>query len=279
MRRTQDVDDLDDLVLYESHDKVGVVTLNRPEKLNAMNKPMRACLARCFKQADDDPTTSVVVLRGAGRSFCVGYDIGLQDPEKDAWRHDAIRWHQHLADGLELEMMPWSMRKPVIASVQGHALGGGCELAMFCDLSLAADNAQFGEPEIRFSTSGPAMVMPWIIGLKRARELLYFGDTIDAKTALEYGMVNKVIPVHELESATLAYARRLALISPEALSRTKLAVNRGAEVSGLESAMRSGLDVLAPLYAASTEVGLEFDRVRESKGLRAALEWRMAQFK
>jgi len=270
---------VDDLVLYEAHGKVGVVTLNRPDKLNALDKPMRDRLALCLKQADDDASTTVVVLRAMGRSFCVGYDIGSADPEKEAWRNDAIRWHEHLARGLDLEMTPWSMRKPVIASVQEHALGGGCELAMFCDLSVAADNALFGEPEIRFSNSGPAVVMPWIIGLKRGRELLYFGDTIDAKAALEYGMVNKVVPLSDLDSVTIPYAKRLALISPEALNRAKLAVNRGAEASGFQSAMRAGLDVLAPLYAANTEVGSEFNRIRDTKGLRAALEWRMAQFR
>jgi enoyl-CoA hydratase/carnithine racemase len=240
---------------------------------------VRDRLACCLKQAEEDQSTSVVVLRGAGRSFCVGYDIGTADPEKEAWRHDAIKWQEHLAHTLELEMTPWSMRKPVIASIQGHALGGGCELAMFCDLSVAADNAVFGEPEVRFSNSGPGMVMPWIIGLKRARELLYFGDTIDATTALDFGMVNKVVPLAELESATLAYAQRLSLISQEALTTTKLAINRGADVAGFHGAMLAGLDILAPLYAAKTETGMEFIRLKETKGLRAALEWRMAQFK
>ena len=142
------------------------------------------------------------------------------------------------------------MRKPVIASVQGHCLGGGCELAMLCDLTIAADDAVFGEPEIRFSNVGPALVMPFVIGLKRARELLYLGDTIDAQTALAYGMVNRVVPRAELEAATMRFARRLALISPEALAGTKLAVNRGADAAGFRNAIRSGLDVVAPLYAA-----------------------------
>ena len=100
------------------------------------------------------------------------------------------------------------MKKPVIASVQGHCLGGGCELVMMCDLTIAADDALFGEPEIRFSNVGPALVMPFIIGLKRARELLFFGDPIDAQTALQYGMVNRVVPRAELAAATLKYARR-----------------------------------------------------------------------
>ena len=170
------------------------------------------------------------------------------------------------------------MNKPVIASVQGHCLGGGCELAMVCDLTIAAEDALFGEPEIRFSNVGPVMVMPWIIGLKRARELLYLGDPIDARTALAYGMVNRVVPRAELNSATLKLARRMALMAPEALAATKLAVNRGAEAAGFRNAINVGVDVLAALYAARTEVGVKFDEIREKEGLGAALRWRAAQF-
>src|SRR6185503_10318550 len=108
-------------------------------------------------------------------------------PERDAWRHDAVRYTQHLREMLVFELSPWDMKKPVVAQVQGHALGGGCELAMMCDITIAADDALFGEPEIRFSNTGPAIVMPWFIGLKKARELLYLGDMIDAKTALDLG--------------------------------------------------------------------------------------------
>ncbi len=150
-------------------------------------------------------------------------------------------------------MTPWYMRKPVIASVQGHALGGGCELAMFCDITIAADNAIFGEPEIHFSNVGPAIVMPWMIGFKKARELLYFGDMIDAETALQLGMINRIVPLAELQDKTLRFAKRMALISPEALTHTKLAINRGADAMGFTDAMHAGLDVVAPLYAAKSD--------------------------
>ncbi len=108
------------------------------------------------------------------------YDITGGDPTKEAWKHDALRWHEHLRVGLAMEMMVWDMKKPVIASVQGHALGGGCELAMLCDITIASADATFGEPEVRFSDVGPAIVMPWLIGFKKARELLYMGDSINA---------------------------------------------------------------------------------------------------
>src|SRR5437773_11155590 len=265
------------LVTYAVDGRVGVISLNRPEKLNAINADLKRALVERFDEADRDPATGVVVLRGEGRSFCAGYDIA-HNPARAARRHNALAWHQSLTDDVALEMTPWDMTKPVIASVQGHCLGGGCELAMMCDLTIAADDALFGEPEIRFSSVGPAPIMPFVIGLKRARELLYLGDPIDAPTALQYGMVNRVVPRAELSAATLKFARRMALISPEALAGTKLAVNRGAEAAGFRSAIMAGLDILASVYAARTEVGTRFDEIREQEGLGAALRWRAAQF-
>jgi len=266
------------LVLSETDELVTIVTLNRPDKLNAINKELRLELTEALRRADDDRKTSVVLLRAAGRSFCVGYDIGPGNID-ESMRHDALKWHAFLRACLEMEMLPWDMKKPVVAAVQGHALGGGCELAMFCDLTIAADNAQFGEPEIRFSTAGPAIVAPWLIGFKRARELIYFGDNIDAKTALELGIVNRVVATDELAAASLKYAKRLSLISPEALSAAKLSINRGADAAGFRTAMNAGLDVVSPLYAAKTEMGAKFQEIKAKDGLGAALKWRAAQFK
>ena len=266
-----------ELVLYRVDGKVGIITLNRGDKLNAISAELKKLLIERFHEADADPATSVVVLRAEGRSFCAGYDIA-PNPARAARRHNALAWHETLTDDVRLEMTPWDMRKPVIASVQGHCLGGGCEMAMMCDITIAADDALFGEPEIRFSNVGPVMVMPFVVGHKRARELLYLGDMIDAETALAWGMVNKVVPRGELESATMKFAQKMALISPESLMATKLAVSRGADAAGFRNAIRAGLDVLAPLYAARTEVGTKFDEIREKDGLGAALKWRAAQF-
>ena len=270
---------MDELALYHVDGSVGVVTMNRPDKLNAISPELMEALVAAFRKADDDASTSVVLLRGNGRSFCVGYDIGRASPERDAWRHDAIRYTQHLHSVLAFELAPWDMKKPVIAEVQGHALGGGCELAMMCDLTIAGDDAKFGEPEIRFSTAGPALVMPWLIGLKKARELLYFGDTIGAQEALALGMINRVVPAAELGAQALRLARRLALISPEALTALKLALNRGAEAGGFRAAMKSGVDILGPLYAARTKAGVKFRDAVQAQGLRAALAARMDEFK
>ena len=269
----------DSLVLCDVDDKVSVITLNRPDKLNAISHELQHALTEAFERADADPSTSVVMLRAEGRSFCAGYDIGAKGPDADDWRTDPTKAHAHLQPQLAFEMMPWLMKKPVIASVQGHVLGGGCELVMLCDLTIAADDAIFGEPEVRFSAVGPAIVMPMIIGHKRARELLYLGDQIDAQTALDFGMINRIVPLAELRTASIAYAKRLSLISPEALYATKRAVNRVADAGGFRTALHAGLDVVGPLYATVTEHGAQFREIARIDGVPAAVRWRSAQFK
>src|SRR6266852_5815232 len=269
----------DPVVLYELDDKVSVITLNRPEKLNAISADLLHQLLDAFRRADAEQATSVVLLQAEGRSFCAGYDIGARAPDADDWRSDPIKTHKHLSAQLDFEMVPWNMQKPVIASVQGHVMGGGCELVMLCDLTIAADNATFGEPEVRFSAVGPAIVMPMIIGYKKARELLYFGDTIDAGTALALGMVNRVVPLDELRTASLRWAKRLSLISPEALYTTKRAVNRGADAAGFRTALYAGLDTVGPLYATKTEFGVKFREIVAAEGVPAAVRWRSGQFR
>jgi enoyl-CoA hydratase len=121
--------------------------------------------------------------------------------------------------------------------------------------------------------------MPLMVGYKKARELLYFGDSIDAAAALELGLVNRLVPAVELAGASLKYAKRLTLISPEALYRTKLSINRGADATGFRNALNAGLDTISPLYAAKTEEGSQFHQIKARDGLSAALKWRAAQFK
>jgi enoyl-CoA hydratase len=265
------------LVLYEVDDRVSVITLNRPDKLNAINPEMKTALVAAFEQADQDSQTSVVLLRANGRSFCVGYDLGGSTSDED--RFDAIKWHARLRKSLSFELAPWDMTKPVVAEIHGHALGGGCELALICDLAVASESASFGEPEIRFDTIGPALLLTWFAGLKKGREMLYFGDTINAETALDLGMINKVVPDDILPKTAREYVKRLSKISPEALYCTKLAINRGVEAAGFRNALNAGADLAAMLYAAKTEWGTQFREFTREKGLREALIWRNSHFK
>ena len=265
----------DALVRYSVDGAVGFVTLNRPQKLNAISRDLMETLDAALVAADADPATAVVVLRAEGRSFCVGYDLGASHEKKRSTRD----WHELLNREFVFECRPWSMRKPVIASVQGHALGGGCELIMMCDLVIAADDAMFGEPEIRFGVSGPLFVMPWLIGMKAANELLYFGETINAERALTLGMINRVVPRADLDAATTRYAHRLALVGAEPLALTKAAVRDGAEAIGIRTALQTGVNAVVPLYADPPQTAAEFWQRASTEGVAAAVKWRNAQFK
>src|SRR3984957_4513589 len=270
----------DTFVLYETDERVSLITLDRADKLDAINTAVKEQLIAAFAQADADAATSVIVIRANGRSFSAGFDIGHSpDRGKEGGAADPNVWDATLHRSLDFGLAPWSARKPVIASVQGHVLGGACELALMCDLTTPADDARFGEAGVLLPLVGPVMAMAWFVGLKRAGELLFFGDTIDAKTALEFGMINRVVPAAELRAATLRYAKRLALASPEALRWGKRAINRGAEIAGLRAAIESGADALVSLYATQTEVGREFGQRVHDSGLKAALDWRREQFR
>ena len=150
---------------------------------------------------------------------------------------------------------------------------------MIIGITIAGPTAEkrtSGSPKVALSA---AIVMPMIIGYKKARELLYLGDQIDAKTALDLGMVNRVVPIAELPEASLKFAKRLSLISPEALYATKRAVNRVADAAGFRTALYAGLDVVGPLYATTTELGARFRQIATTEGVPGAVRWRSAQFK
>ena len=198
----------DQVLTYRKDGDIAVISMNRPEKRNALNRALSRALLEALETADQDRDVTVIVLRGEGKSFCAGHDVERNDPEREKDRHHAIHTHQRLSRGLRLATAIWELHTPIIASVRGHALGEGCVMTMLCDLTIAAEDALFGEPEIRFAGPATAMMMPWVIGLKRARELIYMGDMIGAAEAREIGMVNRVVPTDQLEEATLKYARR-----------------------------------------------------------------------
>lgn len=271
--------DADEVLTCRKDGDIAVLSLNRPEKRNAINRALSQALLEALETADQDPGVTVMVLRGEGRSFCAGHDVERSDPEREKDRHHAIRTHHRLSRGLRLATAIWDLHKPIIASVRGHALGEGCVLTMLCDLTIAADDALFGEPEIRFAGPATAMMMPWVIGLKRARELIYMGDMIGAAEAREMGMVNRVVPVDQLEEATLKYARRLALIGPEALFCARTAINRILEAQGIRMAFNSSVDLIAPTYATESQVHRDFQAKVAELGLAGAFQWRRDQFR
>lgn len=268
----------EDVALYEIDGNVAVITMNRPDKRNALSTELKAKLIELFKRAEADDDVAVVVLRGAGKTFCAGADIS-PSADKEERKGDALKTHAHHKRTLDFHFTPWLLAKPVIASIQGHAMGAGCEFAMMCDMSIAADTAVMGEPEIRFASIGSAVIMPWIIGHKRARQLLYFGDTISAERAERIGMINLVVPEADLEAETMKFAHRLALVGREALGAIKQAVNRGIEAQGIHPGMEAGLDMVALIHSSKIEADEKFYEIVNQEGPAAAFRARNAQFK
>jgi enoyl-CoA hydratase len=254
------------LVLATTTDWGVRLTLNRPAKLNAINAELREALTAAVAEAADDDRVRVIAIAGAGRAFCAGYDLS------EAFLPSAWSWREALAKDIDATLAIWACPKPVIAQVHGYALAGGLELAMACDLIVAADDAQLGEPEIRFGSAPVTLLMPFLIGQKKTRELLMTGDLIDAAEAHRIGLVNRVVSRDRLEGEVEALADKLARVPPDVMAPTKVMLNRAMDAAGFAAAVDMGLDVQS--FINMSETAREFDRIVQDEGLKAALAWR-----
>ena len=246
------------------------LVLNRPAKLNAISAELRDALTDAIADATADEHVRVIVIAGAGRAFCSGYDLSEAAPET-AWD-----WRAVLARDVAATLAVWSCPKPVIAQVHGYALAGGLELAMACDLIVAAEGAQLGEPEIRFGSAPVTLLMPFVIGQKRTRELLLTGDLIDAAEAERIGLINRVVPAEQLVAEVDALAEKLARVPADVMAPTKLMLNRAMDAAGFAAAVDMGLDLQSFVNMSTT--AREFDAIVRRDGLKAALAWRDARY-
>jgi enoyl-CoA hydratase len=247
------------------------LTLNRPAKLNALNGPLVAELLLALDAAEADDRVRVIVLEGAGRAFCSGYDLA---EETAGGVHGPVQWRELLAADVAATLRFLDSPKPVIARIHGYALAGGLELAMACDLVVAAEGTKLGEPEIRYGSAPVTLLMPFLIGQKRTRELLLTGDLIDAHEAERMGLVNRVVPMEGLDAEVDALADRLARTPPEVMAPTKRMLNRAMDAAGFRLAVEAGLDLGAIINAADTPEQREWDEIVRRDGLKAALAWR-----
>ena len=261
---------LDD-VLFERKGKIGWVTLNRPVVLNAVNWSILRRLMVALEQAESDPEVSVVILTGAGRSFCSGGDLQSRPPEDG----------QRTPGAMEIYMKIWQMPKPVIAAVKGHAVGQGCELAGICDMTVAAESAQFGEIQIRHGFGPPLLIAPFLVGLKQAKELLMLGDIIDAREAQRLGLVNRVVPEEEVLAEAERMADKMAALNQRAVRTNKILVNRVYELAGFRTGISYRGDPLVQALASGTaDAGTnEHIRVLREKGWEAFRESRDAIYR
>ena len=255
-------------VLADTRGAFLLLTLSKPEKLYALDPGMLAAIAGHLQAVDSDERIAATIITGAGRAFSSGFDMsggGLANPRSVEERARA---------NLESFLSIWHAHKPVVAAVHGYALGAGCILACLCDLVLASEQASFGEPEIRYFNPARVTILPWIVGVRRAKQLLMLGNKLDARTALEYGIVNAVLPVAGFLDAALAWARPLAHRHPASLAAVKRSVNRGMEIGGFLEALRAGVEQIAPLYAAESPTASLYRPEIERLGLRAYVRQR-----
>jgi enoyl-CoA hydratase len=255
-------------------DGVRRITLNRPDKRNALDNLMRGEIFQALEAADREPAVRVSILRGAGKCFSAGYDLGAnlaaQQPYHTAGGDG--NWSRHVVDGW---LRIWDLQKPVIAQVHGYCLAGGRELATACDLVYVADDAQIGYPPVRLMSPPDMQFHPWLVGMRRAMELMLTGDAIDGREAARIGFANRAYPPELLEAEVLELAQRVAKIPTDLQQLNKRSVHRAMEVMGMRTALRAGTEIQSlGFHTRSTR-----DYMKEfAKGVTRALDERDGRF-
>ena len=268
-------------LLCEQSDGVATITLNRPEKHNALSQALLAELREVLDALDADKNIRVVLLTGAGQqAFSTGFDLNPQALQTDA-PQDEADWNRHIKLNFETLLRIWNLRQPVIAAVNGHAVAAGSNLALICDITLAAENATFAEPEIRHFALSPLLLLPYFANNSKAMHYLYYsGDTISAEEALKLGLVSKVVPQEQLLPEALRIARRIAQVPAYAVQLTKRSIKAAYEMMGFKNAMElhRANDALV-IDASQIEEKRQLMGVLMEKGLRAFLELRDGPFR
>lgn len=263
-------------ILYEKRDSVAVITLNRPDRLNAINRQVLDELEAACGLAEADDDVRAVVLTGAGKNFSSGFDLKEQAQSPP---QGVEEWEPVLRSDFDGVMRFWHMSKPTIAAVRGYVLAGAFEMMLACDMTIAAEGSVFGEPELKFGAGIVVMLAPWYVSPKIAKQIILLADDqIPAERALELGFINKIVPEGEEVTEALSQARKLSRMDPMIVRRTKAAINRSYEIMGILQALDMALDTDLAIEGEGSEDKRAFLKLARDKGLRAALEWRENRF-
>jgi enoyl-CoA hydratase len=266
-------------VLYDAADRVATLTLHRPERLNAITPQLVDDLRVALRRAWDDPAIHAIRLRGAGRAFCAGYDIGwgaesMQEAEGDApW--DPAADYAMMSRFVDAYMDLWRSPKPVVAQLHGFCVGGGTDFALCSDLIVCAEDCRIGYPPARVWGSPTTAMWTYRLGLERSKRLLLTGDALDGRRAVEWGLASEAVPAAELDDAALALARRVAQLPSNQLHMMKLLVNTVIEQMGLATTQLVG--TLLDGAARHTPEGTAFSK-RALDDVRGAVRDRDAPF-
>jgi enoyl-CoA hydratase len=263
------------LVRYERRGAIAVLTLNRPDKLNAINAAMVDELSRALDAAEADDGVRVIVLAGAGKAFSAGFDL---DMETGAGAPDPAAIRRALHNDLQVILRFWDSPKVTLAAVHRYCLGSAMELAVACDLTVAADDCLFGAPEVRFGSGIVALLLPWLVGPKQAKRMLLTGDDrVSASDALGMGLISSVVAADRLMDEALAMAQRIASNDPLAVKLTKQALNRSLDIAGRRAALAQALEIDVLIESTDSPEKREFETVLRRDGAKAALAWRAAR--
>lgn len=267
------------LTLDRPREAILRVTLNRPEKRNAMSGELRRELFSVLETADVDDDVRVIILRGAGKCFSSGYDLAQTSVDGRGSRPTPYYtapgigyWSRHVVEGC---FRMWDLAKPLIAQVHGYCLAGGSELASACDLVYVADDAEIGYPPIRLMSPPDNQVFPWLMGMRQAAEMMLTGDSITGKQAAEWGFANRAFPIEQLEEAVLEVAERVAKVPGPLQQMNKRALHRQMEAMGIRNGVRAGTEIQAQAWF-TPEVIAYVAELRKS--VTSALDQRDGQF-
>lgn len=219
---------------------IATICLQRPEKLNAIDPAMVAELNAAMDAAEADDAVRAIILRGEGRAFSAGFDLSVEDPGGE---NSAEFWRAELLRDFDVIMRFWNSPKPTVAAVHGYCLGSAMEMAVACDITVAARGCRFGAPEVRFGSGIVALLLPWIVGPKASKELLLTGnDKVSAERAETLGLVNRVVAAEELAATAQSFAEQLAGNDLTAVRLTKQAINRSYQIMGMPQALAEALE-------------------------------------
>ncbi|MGY9056452.1 MAG: enoyl-CoA hydratase/isomerase family protein [Alphaproteobacteria bacterium] len=256
---------------------IATIIFDRARVLNAFNNKLMEETIEAVTALNRDDRFEVIMVRGEGRAFSAGFDLKAASDRK---MEDVQDWEAQMGLQFDFIMQFWHSKKPTIAAIHGFCLAGAFELALACDITVAAEGTKLGEPEVRFGTGIVAMLLPWITGPKATKELLLTGhDQLDATDALRLGIVNHVVPLDELLPKAEALATAMARASTRSVQLTKRAINQTYQTMGLSTALRTSLDIDVLLNVGGSPEKTEFARIRNEQGLKAAIEWRDARFR
>ncbi len=267
----------EDVIKIERRDTIAILTFNRPKVLNAFNNNLMERTIETVKILNEDDDVRIIVVQGAGRAFSPGFDLKASAERRMESVQD---WEQQMKLQFDFIMQFWHSPKPTIAAVHGYCIAGAFELALACDVTIAAENTRFGEPEVRFGTGIVAMLLPWVTGPKQAKELLLTGeDQLNAKDAFRMGIINRIVPDDAVLDRALEVAKSMATAAERSVRYTKRAINDTYATMGFNRALESALDTDVLLNAAHDPVKAEFARIRSEQGVKAAIAWRDARFR